>query len=73
MFVGISVHKLFARALQRFGTCLLINNTLCGKLVSSLELPIIFDDNFSFNFILFLNLIALNSNYCIESFYTVKN
>ena len=53
MFVGISVHKLFARALQRFGTCLLINNTLCGKLVSSLELPIIFDDNFKTTSILF--------------------
>ena len=31
--------------LQDFATCLLVNNNLCEKLVSSLELPIIFDDN----------------------------
>ena len=41
----ISVDKLSAKALQRFATCLLVTNNLCGKLVSSLELPIIFDDN----------------------------
>ena len=39
----ISVHKLFAKALQRFATYLLVNNNLWGKLVSSS--PIIFDDN----------------------------
>ena len=37
--------ELFVKALRRFATCLLINNKLYGKLVSSLELPIIFDDN----------------------------
>ena len=34
----MSVDKLFAKALRRFTTCLLVNNNLCGKLVSSLEL-----------------------------------
>ena len=37
--------KLFAKALQRFVTYLLGNNNLCAKLVSSSELPIIFDVN----------------------------
>ena len=41
----ISVDCFFAKALRRFATCLTVNNDLCGKLVSSLELPIIFDDN----------------------------
>ena len=27
-------------------TCVLINNNFCGKLVSSLELPITFDESF---------------------------
>ena len=35
--------KLFPKALQRFATCLLVKNNLCGKLVSSLEFPIMFD------------------------------
>ena len=41
----ISVDKWFAKALRRFATCLLVNSNLWGKLVSSSELPIIFDDN----------------------------
>ena len=41
----ISIDELFAKALQRFVTCLLVNNNSCGKLVSSSELLIIFDDN----------------------------
>ena len=41
----ISADELFAKALGRFATCLLVNNNSFGKLVSSLELPIIFDDN----------------------------
>ena len=41
----ISVDKWFAKALQRFTTCLLVNYNLWGKLVSSSELPIIFGDN----------------------------
>ena len=41
----ISVYELFAKALRRFATCLLVNNNLWVKLVSSSELPIIFYDN----------------------------
>ena len=29
----ISVDELFAKALRRFGTCLLVSNNSCGKLV----------------------------------------
>ena len=41
----VSVDELYAKALQRFATCLLVNNNSCGKLVLSLESPIIFDDS----------------------------
>ena len=41
----ISIDELFAKALQRFAACLLVNNNSCGKLASSLELPVILDDN----------------------------
>ena len=40
----ISVDDLLAKALQRFGTVVLVNNNLRGRLVSSLGLPIVFDD-----------------------------
>ena len=36
----------FAKALRIFETCVLFSNNLCGKLVSSLELPIKFDEWF---------------------------
>ena len=32
--------------LQSLKTCVLVNNNLCGKLYSSLELPVIFDERF---------------------------
>ena len=56
----ISVDELFGKTLQRFDTCLLVNNNLWGKSVSLS--PIIFDDNlkttsFSF-FIADLNLLS---------------
>ena len=35
----------FGKALERLTACLLVNNNLCEKLVSSLELSIIFDDD----------------------------
>ena len=35
----------FAKALQIFETCVLINDSLCGKLVS--PSPIIFDERFN--------------------------
>ena len=40
----ILADKLIAKVLQKSSTCLLVNNNLCEKLVSSSEFPIIFDD-----------------------------
>ena len=43
-------------------TCVLLNNNLCGKLVSSLERPIKFDERFKFTsvpfFIVDFNLLS---------------
>ena len=50
----ISVDVWLAKALRIFATCLLVNNNLCGKLVSSSELPIIFDDNLKTTSVSFL-------------------
>ena len=50
----ISVDKLFEEDLQRFATCLLVNNSLRGKLVSSSHLPIIFDNNLKTNSVSFI-------------------
>ena len=36
----------FAKDLQIFESCVSVDNNLCGKLVSSLELPIKFDERF---------------------------
>ena len=41
----ILADELFARALWSLETYVLVNNNLYGKLVSSLELPIIFDES----------------------------
>ena len=38
--------KQFAKASGSFETCALVNNNLCGKLFSSLESPITFDESF---------------------------
>ena len=43
---SILADELFAKALRNIETCVLVNNNLCRKLVSSLESPIIFDKNF---------------------------
>ena len=43
---SILAEETFAKRLQSLGTCVLIDNNLCGKLVSSLELPITFDERF---------------------------
>ena len=40
----ILADELFAKALQNLQTCVLVNNNLFGKLVSSLELPITFHE-----------------------------
>ena len=37
---------LFAKALRSLDTCASVNNNLCGKLASSLESPITFDERF---------------------------
>ena len=42
----IFADKLFAKALRSLKTCVLVNNNICGKLVSSLELPITFEEKF---------------------------
>ena len=42
---SILTDELFAKVLQRSATCLLVNNNLCRKLISSLEFPNIFDDD----------------------------
>ena len=42
----ILVDKSVAKTLRIFKTCVLVNNNLWGKLVSSLELPIKFDGRF---------------------------
>ena len=40
----ILVDEPFTKALQIFETCVSVNNNLCGKLVSSLEFPVKFDE-----------------------------
>ena len=52
----ISVDVWLAKALRRFATGLLVNNELRGKVVSSTQLPIIFDDN--------LKIISISFFYC---------
>ena len=49
----ISVDELFVKILQRLATCMLVNNNLWEKLVSSSELPIKFDDNLKTTPVLF--------------------
>ena len=44
----------FAKTLRIFETCVSVNNNLCGKLVSSLELPIKFDERFKVTSVPFL-------------------
>ena len=46
-------NKLNAKDFWRFPTCLLVNNNLCGKLVSSLELSLMFDDSLRITSVLF--------------------
>ena len=45
--------ELFAKALRSFETCVLVNNNLCGKLFSSLELSTTFDEIFKVTLIPF--------------------
>ena len=43
-----------AKALRIFEACVSVHNNLCGKLVSSLEFPIKFDERFKVTYILHL-------------------
>ena len=42
----VLAEQLFAKALGSLETCVLVNNNLWGKLLSSLESPIMFDERF---------------------------
>ena len=42
----ILAEELFAKTLQSFKTCVLVNNNLCGTLFSSLESTATFDQSF---------------------------
>ena len=52
--------ELFAKALQSLETCVLVNNNLCGKLHSSLELRITLDEIFiklrQYHFLLLISI-----------------
>ena len=50
----ISTDEPFSNALRIFATWILVNNNLCGKLVSSLELLIKFDERFKVTSVPFL-------------------
>ena len=43
----ILADDLFAKALRSLETCLLVDNNLCGKLISSLESLITFESDFT--------------------------
>ena len=48
VFVNFTLaDELFAKPLRNFGMCLPLSNNLCGKLVSPLQSPIIFDDSYN--------------------------
>ena len=49
----IPVKELFAKALQNFGTWLLVNNNLCRKLFLSLESPATLDEIFKVTLVVF--------------------
>ena len=51
----ILVDKLFTKALQRFVSCLLLNNNSCGKFYhqDKIIFDVIFDDNLNFCFIFY--------------------
>ena len=60
--------KLFAKAFRSLKTCVLVNNNLCGKIFSTLELPTAFDERFKVTSVPFFipdfNLL----NYQIDNF-----
>ena len=65
--------KPFVKALRIFETCVLVNNNLCEKLVSSS--PIIFGKRFKVNWVPFLLLISIYrelENFTLKVLYCVK-
>ena len=42
----VLAEELFVKPFRSFGTCVLVNNNLCGRLFSSLESPTIFEEIF---------------------------
>ena len=72
----ILADELFAKALGSIETCVLVNNSLCGKFVSSLELPATFDERFKIISVPFFipgfNLLSCElDNFTFKVFYWV--
>ena len=65
----ILVDEPFVKALRIFETCVLFSNNLCEKLVSSLEIPIKFDEKFKVTLILFFIVDFNLLNYELDKFY----
>ena len=59
-------------ALRIFETCVLVNNNLCGKLVSSLELSIKFYERFKVTLVLFFFIADFNLLSCGLDHFTFK-
>ena len=57
---SILADELFAKVLQSLETYVLVDNKLCGKLYSSLELPIRFDEGFKVPLVPFLLLFLIH-------------
>ena len=69
--------ELFTKILKSLETCVLINNNLRGKFISSLELPITFDERFRVTslplFIPDLNLLSHEfDNFMLKVLYCLK-
>ena len=63
--------KKFAKALRSLKNCVLVNNNLCGKLFSSLELLTTFDESFKVTSIPFF-IHDFNSLSCELDNFTLK-
>ena len=59
----------FPKALLNFESCVLVNNNLCRKLVSSLELSIKFDETFSVTSVPFFIADFSLLSYELDNFY----
>ena len=68
--------ELFWKSFTKSQICVLVNNNLCGNLISSLELPIIFNERFRVNSVPFFSpdfnlLICELDNYIFQVLYGV--